>query len=157
MKLKVTMLRVLDDLQINKFTEVLNEIYNSGKIPEDFIRSITLTLLQKSGACKCELHWIISLMNHITKLKVKLLMNRAYQRIKGRIMWFCTMCWSKKGLYLSSEWVTYRKMEYMVVSKGDSLEYELHIGDVKIRLSGQWQKVWDKSSEKHRYKKDTFQ
>lgn len=56
MKLKVAILRVLDDLQINKVTEVLNEIYNSGKTPEDFIRSLNLTLLQKSGLCKCELH-----------------------------------------------------------------------------------------------------
>lgn len=43
------MLSVLEDLGINKFTKIVNEIYDSGEILED-IRSIFIVITKKPGA-----------------------------------------------------------------------------------------------------------
>lgn len=58
------------DFRINKITEVINEMYDSGNIPEDPSKSIFIPLPKKPGANKCELRRTISLISHITKLMI---------------------------------------------------------------------------------------
>ena len=79
------MLTALDDFGIKKITELINEIYNSGEIPEELSRSIFIALPKKPGANECGLHRTISLMSHITKLLIRILMNRARSRIRPEI------------------------------------------------------------------------
>jgi hypothetical protein len=40
----------LDELRVEKVSEIVNEIYDSGEIPNDLIRSIFITLPKKPGA-----------------------------------------------------------------------------------------------------------
>ncbi|MGX9987587.1 reverse transcriptase domain-containing protein [Soonwooa purpurea] len=79
------MMTALDDFGIEKLTEITNGIYNSGEIPEDLSRSIFIALPKKPGANECELHRTISLMSHMTKLIIRILMNRARSRIRPEI------------------------------------------------------------------------
>lgn len=71
------MLIALDDFGIEKITEIINEIYNNGDIPEDLSRSIFIALPKKPGTNKCELHRTISRMSHITKNIIHILMKHA--------------------------------------------------------------------------------
>lgn len=52
----IEMLAALDDFCIDKITDIINEIYNSGYISEDLNRSIFIALLKKSGANEFEFH-----------------------------------------------------------------------------------------------------
>lgn len=60
-KIVTGIMRALDGLGSNMVTEVINEIYNSGEISEDFSRSVFIVLLKKSRAIEYEPHPTISL------------------------------------------------------------------------------------------------
>ncbi|GFO27738.1 hypothetical protein PoB_005424300 [Plakobranchus ocellatus] len=70
------MLKQIEDFGIGKVTHLLNEIYDTGHIPADLSRSIFIALPKKPGATECELHRTISLMSHITKILLKIIMLR---------------------------------------------------------------------------------
>ena len=81
----IEMLTALEEFGIEKLTDLVNEIYDSGDIPEDLSKSIFITLPKKPGAVECELHRTTSLMSHITKLLLRIVMQRARKRIKPEI------------------------------------------------------------------------
>ena len=66
-------------------TDIINEIYDTGEIPEDLCRSIFITLPKRPGAVECELPRTITLMNHITKLILRIIMERVCSRIRPEI------------------------------------------------------------------------
>lgn len=47
----------------NKSTEIINEIYDNGEMPEHLSRSIFITLHKKQGANECEQHQTMSVWN----------------------------------------------------------------------------------------------
>ena len=51
-----------------KLVSLLNKIYASGFIPEDFRRSIYVTIPKKPNATECKDYRTISLMPHVMKL-----------------------------------------------------------------------------------------
>ena len=63
-------------------TDIINKIYDTGEIPEDLCRSIFIALTKKLGAVECELHRTISLMSHITKLILRIIVERVCSRIR---------------------------------------------------------------------------
>ena len=79
------MVSALDDFGIQKLTECLNEIYDTGVIPEELSKSIFIALPKKAGAIECELHRTISLMSHINKILLRIIMLRARSRIMPEI------------------------------------------------------------------------
>ena len=79
------MMIALEDYGIDKLTDIVNEIYDTGVIPEDLSRSIFIALPKKPGATECELHRTISLMSHMTKLILKIIMMRARCKIRPEI------------------------------------------------------------------------
>ena len=79
------MMIALEDYGIDKLTDIVNEIYDTGVIPEDLSRSIFIALPKKPGATECELHRTISLMSHMTKLILRIIMMRARSRIRPEI------------------------------------------------------------------------
>ncbi len=81
----VEMLTSLEEFGIEKLTEIVNEIYDSGEIPEDLSKSIFIALPKKPGAVDCELHRTISLMSHIIKIILRIIMVRARKRTKPEI------------------------------------------------------------------------
>ena len=75
------MLIALEDYGIDKLTDIVNEIYDTGVIPEELSRSIFIALPKRPGATECELHRTISLMSHMTKLILRKIMTRARSRL----------------------------------------------------------------------------
>ena len=75
----------LDDFGIDTMTEIINEIYDSGTIPEDLSKSIFIALPKKPYETGCELHRTISLMSHVIKMILRIIMWRARKNIKPEI------------------------------------------------------------------------
>jgi len=84
-KITIEMLEPLEEMGISVITNFLNEIYCSGQIPPDISKSIFIALPKKPAATECELHRTISLMSHITKILLRILMMRARKRLKPEI------------------------------------------------------------------------
>ncbi|GFO04846.1 craniofacial development protein 2 [Plakobranchus ocellatus] len=83
--ISVELIEALEDFGIGKVTDLLNEIYDTGQIPKDLSKSIFIALPNKPGATECELHRTISLMSHITKILLKIIMLRIRNKIKPEI------------------------------------------------------------------------
>ena len=75
------MLKHLDQFGIDTMTELFNDIYDSGHIPEELLQSVFITIPKKQKATKCEDFRTISLMPHIMKIFLKIIL----ERIKGKI------------------------------------------------------------------------
>ena len=84
-EITVEQIKGLEEFEIEKLTFTLNEIYDSGEIPEDLSKSIFIRLPKKPGARECELHRTISLMSHTTIIHLRGLMNRARSKLKPEI------------------------------------------------------------------------
>ena len=66
---------------ISKVTELANIIYNSGEVPKQMLQSIFIALQKKAGTIECNNYRLISLMSHITKIILRILVNRNKKRI----------------------------------------------------------------------------
>ena len=64
----------LEDWEIDFIANSLNQIYDSSKIPKEMCKSIFIMLPKKDGATECGMHRTISLMSHLTKLLLRILM-----------------------------------------------------------------------------------
>ena len=60
--------------------KIINKIYNDGKFPEDLSKSIFITLPKEPSAVDCE-HHTISLMSHVTKIILRVLLLRFRSRV----------------------------------------------------------------------------
>ena len=83
--LSIELIEALEEFGIEKVTTLLNEIYDTGQIPVDMSRSIFIALPKKPGATDCELHRTISLMSHVTKLLLRIIMMRVRNKINPEI------------------------------------------------------------------------
>ena len=79
------LIHALDDLGAEWMTKIANKIYDEGHFPTDMSRSVFITLPKKAGTTKCELHRTISLISHMTKVILKILLQRIRGRTKGEI------------------------------------------------------------------------
>ena len=84
-KITVEMIESLDEFGIDMLTDFLNAIYDTGEIPSDLSKSIFIALPKKPGATECESHRTISLMSHITKILLNILMARMRNKITPEI------------------------------------------------------------------------
>ena len=83
--LSIELIEALEEYGIEKVTTLLNEIYDTGQIAVDISRSIFIALPKKPGATDCELHQTISLMGHVTKLLLRIIMMRVRNKINPEI------------------------------------------------------------------------
>ncbi len=70
------------DIGIVELTKLSNMMYNKGCLPSELNKSIFITLPKVNGTTKCEKHRTISLMSHVTKLILRIVINR----IRGRTL-----------------------------------------------------------------------
>ena len=77
----IEMIEALEEYGVEKLTEIINKIYDDGKFPEDLSKSIFITLPKKPSAVNCEQHRTISLMSHVTKIILRVLLLRLRSRI----------------------------------------------------------------------------
>ena len=81
----IEMIEALEVYGVEKLTEIINKIYDDGKFPEDLSKSIFITLPKKPSAIDCEQHCTISLMSHVTKIILRVLLLRFRSRIQPKI------------------------------------------------------------------------
>ncbi|GFR91923.1 endonuclease-reverse transcriptase, partial [Elysia marginata] len=79
------MLKAVGNFGIEKLTDIFNDIYNSGHLPEDLLQSVFITLPKKTRAVECGDFRTISLMSNVTKLLLKVLLERMKRKIKYEI------------------------------------------------------------------------
>ena len=65
---------------LTELTSLTNMMYQEGCFPEKMNNSIFVTLPKVSGTAKCKKYRTISLMSHVTKLVLRVLMNRLRAR-----------------------------------------------------------------------------
>ena len=81
----VEALEALGEWGINHITEILNLVYDNGEMLEDMCRSIFIMLPKKMGATECGMHRTISLMSHLSKLLLRIVMQRIRTKIRSEI------------------------------------------------------------------------
>ena len=79
------MLTAMEEFGVQKLADLINKNYESGEIPDDLSKSVFVALPEKSGVIVCELHHTISLMSHITKLVLRIIMARTRSRIRPEV------------------------------------------------------------------------
>ena len=81
-RITTEMLVAAGEIGILELTELSNMIHNQGSFPNELNKSIFITLPKVNGTIKCEKHRTISLMSHLTKLVLQIVINR----IRGRTL-----------------------------------------------------------------------
>ena len=76
----IEMTEALEEYGVEKLTEIINKIYDDGRFPEDLSKSIFITLPKKLTTVNCE-HHAISLMSHVTKIILRVLLLRLRSKI----------------------------------------------------------------------------
>ena len=74
--INIELLEALEEFGVDQITKILNNIYETSQRPEDLSKSIFIALPKKAGAIECELHRTISLMSHLTKILLRIILNR---------------------------------------------------------------------------------
>ncbi|KAG1651907.1 Craniofacial development protein 2 [Nymphon striatum] len=84
-EISAEMLRALGDFGVDRITEICNDIYNTGYLPEDMRKSVFITIPKKAHAVECSDYRTISLMSHVTKLLLRIILKRIKNRIDREI------------------------------------------------------------------------
>ena len=79
------MLKQTEDFGIAKITELYNDIYSTGHIPEELMLSVYTTLPKKPRATDCSDFRTISLMPHTLKLFLKIIQERIGKKVDREV------------------------------------------------------------------------
>ncbi|XP_013145032.1 PREDICTED: uncharacterized protein LOC106108413, partial [Papilio polytes] len=72
----IEVLKLLEDDYLEAITRLFNQVYESGMLPEDWLRSTFITLPKKAKAKKCSEYRTISLMSHVLKVFLAIIHDR---------------------------------------------------------------------------------
>ena len=81
----VEMISAVEDMGVEHVTRTLNSIYGTGYIPKDMQKSIFIAIPKKPGTTECGQHHTISLMSHLTKLLLRVIMMRNRRKISVEV------------------------------------------------------------------------
>lgn len=81
----IEMLKNAGEAGIETMTKLANDIYEKGQLPEELCQSVFIALPKTAGSINCEDYRTISLISHITKLIMKVLLERARNKMKSHI------------------------------------------------------------------------
>ena len=81
----IELLEALEEFGVDQIAKFLNNIYETCQTPKDLSKSIFITLLKKAGAIECELHRSICLMSYLTKILLRIIMNRTRNKTRPEI------------------------------------------------------------------------
>ena len=82
-EVRVELIKLLCDSSTDFLTsleEIFNLIYDTGKIPSDWLTSSFIALPKKPRANTCDQYRLISLINHIVKVFTKIIHSRIYRK-----------------------------------------------------------------------------
>ena len=74
------MLVAAGDIEITELTKLANMMYVQGSFPSALNESIFIALPKVNGTIKCERHLTVSLMSHLTKLMLRIIINQSTSR-----------------------------------------------------------------------------
>ena len=83
----VEMLEAMGEFAIDKLTVIANQIYANGIITEHMRKSVFITIPKIDGTLECKKHRTISIISQITKIILRVFMNRIIGRMRGEIAW----------------------------------------------------------------------
>ena len=69
-------IKALDEESIVELTSICNDIYETGYIPGDLKHSVFIKIPKKKKALECGEHRTISLMSHVIKLILRMIIER---------------------------------------------------------------------------------
>ena len=81
----VEMLRALGDYGSEKITWMANYMHDTGELPEQMEKSLFLTIPKKPGTLECSKHRTISITSQISKVILRVIMDRLKGRIRQEI------------------------------------------------------------------------
>lgn len=81
----IEMLEAMGDEAVDILYKVFNRIYNTGKLPEDFLRSVLVALPKKPGGTDCKDHRTVSITNHALKMLLNIVINRIRSKLRPEI------------------------------------------------------------------------
>ena len=79
------MIEALAEFGVSKITEIANYIYDSEESPRQMLESVFTPLPKKPGTTECKEHRTISLMSHVSKRVLRVLLNRMKQKLKSKL------------------------------------------------------------------------
>jgi len=74
--LPTELVKVDSDVIERVFCKLCNLIVNTGEWPDDWRRSVFVTIPKVKGAVRCEDHRTIALISHASKILLRILLNR---------------------------------------------------------------------------------
>ena len=74
-----------DGAGLSLLTDLFNDIYRTGKIPSDWLKSTFVTLPKKANASKCDDYRMISLMSHVLKTFLRVVHTRIYKKCEQQV------------------------------------------------------------------------
>lgn len=86
-RIMVEMLEAMGEFAIKNITILANQIYNEGAITEQMCNSIFIPLPKINGTLECSKHRTISIMNQITKIILRIIMNRIKNKVREQVSW----------------------------------------------------------------------
>lgn len=81
----IEVLKLLEEKGIKTITKLFNDIYNEGKFPSEWLRSIFIPLPKKSNPTSCSDYRTISLMSHMLKIFLKVIHNKITRKLKAAL------------------------------------------------------------------------
>jgi retron-type reverse transcriptase len=76
-------LKGLGEKAMNELVRLCQEIYDTGRWPEDFLQSIMIPMKKKKNATKCEDYRTISLLTHASKILLKIMAKRVQAKAEA--------------------------------------------------------------------------
>lgn len=81
----IEVIKNVGEIGVKEITRLIRNIYNTGKIPAEMNTSITVPIPKLPKTLKCNEHRTLSLLNHISKILLKIIHNRIYKKAEERI------------------------------------------------------------------------
>ena len=78
-------IKALDEEAVDILLDLCRQIYDTGTIPEDLRQSLVIRLAKKCKAMECTEHRTDSLMSHMIKIMLKILLSRNKKKIGNEI------------------------------------------------------------------------
>lgn len=76
----IEIIKLLNDENLDSLTEIFNNIYETGEIPQDWLQSIFVPIPKKPNANHSDQYRMISLLSQVLKLFLKIVHTRIYNR-----------------------------------------------------------------------------
>lgn len=78
-------LKLINEENIDLFVILFNKIYDTGRIPQDWLESIFVPLPKKTNPRTCHDFRLISLMSHALKVLLKIIHNRIFKKCEANV------------------------------------------------------------------------